>query len=73
MELGIWIGNTTVATADYMVGVARTAEELGFDSVWMADHVVWPQEYASALRRYDASGRYPGTVETPAAPRSSRP
>jgi len=49
-----------------MVEVARSAEELGYDSVWMADHVVWPAEYSSTYE-YDPSGKYPGTVDTPAA------
>jgi probable F420-dependent oxidoreductase len=65
MEIGLWVGNTTVGTGDYMVSVARTAEDLGFDSVWMSDHLLWPEQYATPYP-YDESGKYPGTVDTPA-------
>ena len=58
MDIGIWSGNNTVATADYIVEVATTAERLGFASVWVSDHVVWPQEYASPYP-YDPGGKYP--------------
>ena len=39
-----------------VVGVAKLAEELGFDSLWGADHLIWPLEYA-ANYPYDPSGR----------------
>lgn len=58
MDIGIWSGNNTVATGSYLVEVATTAERLGFASVWVSDHVVWPQEYASPYP-YDPGGKYP--------------
>src|SRR5207248_465496 len=38
--------------------LAQTAEELGFDSVWISDHVVVPQQISSAYP-YSADGRFP--------------
>ena len=48
-----------------VVAVARLAEELGFDSLWGADHLIWPLEYA-ANYPYDPSGRpgLPSSVPT---------
>ena len=65
MDLGVWIGNTTVGTGEYMVSVAKTAEDLGFDSVWLSDHVLWPEEYESPYP-YGEGGKYPGDVNSPA-------
>ena len=36
----------TVAATDVIVETARRAEELGFDSVWVTDHVVIPERIA---------------------------
>lgn len=35
------------ATREYLIGAARHAEALGFDSVWITDHVVLPVENRS--------------------------
>lgn len=43
--------------------VARTAEALGFDSVWVADHVILPVE-AKARYPYSESGRLSATYQT---------
>lgn len=64
MDVGVWAGNTTVATPQYMGEVAEAAERLGFDSLWVSDHVVWPKEYAPVYP-YGDDGRYPGDEETP--------
>lgn len=42
---------------------ARLAEELGFESVWVVDHVVMNVEYSSVYP-YDPSGRSPFTPQT---------
>src|SRR3954470_810821 len=44
-----------------MIDVATTAERLGFDSLWLGEHVISPQ-------RFDSRYPYPGS--TPAAPAS---
>ncbi len=30
-----------------IAGIARKAEEVGFESVWMSDHLIWPKEIKS--------------------------
>jgi probable F420-dependent oxidoreductase len=43
MKLGVWIPNCRhLATPDVMRGTAVRAEELGYDSVWVSDHVIVP-------------------------------
>jgi probable F420-dependent oxidoreductase len=45
--------------------VAAAADGLGFDSVWVSDHVVWPVHYDSVYP-YGPGGKYPGDENTPA-------
>jgi probable F420-dependent oxidoreductase len=40
------------------------AEEVGFESVWTVEHVIWPHEYDSVYP-YHPSGKMPGTPEVP--------
>jgi len=47
-----------------MAGVARRAEELGFESVWVAEHLVFPSEIRSAYP-YAADGVPPINPATP--------
>jgi probable F420-dependent oxidoreductase len=43
MRFGIWIPNCRhLATPDIIRSTAARAEELGYDSVWVSDHVVTP-------------------------------
>lgn len=44
--------------------VARKAEELGFESVWLPEHIILPVEYKSAYP-YTANGRMPAPPDTP--------
>ena len=46
MQIGLCVPNTheTLAEAATVVEVARRAEALGFDSIWVNDHVVVPTE-----------------------------
>src|SRR2546422_103913 len=46
------------ATRDTLVGFARRAEALGYDSLWASDHVVLPWRIASRYP-YSASGDFP--------------
>ncbi|MBV8717060.1 MAG: LLM class F420-dependent oxidoreductase [Chloroflexi bacterium] len=39
-------------------GLAQTAEELGFDSIWISDHVVIPERISSAYP-YSVDGAFP--------------
>src|SRR3989454_8651061 len=43
MNLGVWLPNCRhLATPDITRGAAVRAEQLGYDSVWVSDHVVVP-------------------------------
>jgi probable F420-dependent oxidoreductase len=64
MDMGVWTGNTTVASAEYMGPLADAAEVLGYDSIWVSDHVVWPKQY-EPVYPYGRDGRYPGDENTP--------
>lgn len=44
--------------------VARVAEEVGFDSVWGGEHVIFPSSIESAYP-YTVDGKVPATPETP--------
>ncbi|MBF6568190.1 MAG: LLM class F420-dependent oxidoreductase [Candidatus Binataceae bacterium] len=44
--------------------MARTAEECGFESIWVVEHVVVPQGYKSAYP-YSPTGKMPGPEEVP--------
>ena len=44
MKFGVWIPNCRhLATSDIIRATAVEAEELGYDSVWVSDHVVVPE------------------------------
>lgn len=61
MRFGIHLANFGPATsAEGILGLAGAAEELGFDSVWVSDHVVVPASFVSSYP-------YPGTTFTPDA------
>ena len=43
MKVGVWVPNCRhLATPDIIRGTATRAEQLGYDSVWVSDHVVVP-------------------------------
>jgi probable F420-dependent oxidoreductase len=43
MKFGVWLPNCRhLATPDIIRGTAARAEQLGYDSVWVSDHVVVP-------------------------------
>ncbi len=48
MKVGLGLPQTgSGATREHVETFARTAEELGYDGLWVADHVVIPREYRS--------------------------
>jgi probable F420-dependent oxidoreductase len=47
-----------------MIRTAQRAEELGFESLWIPDHIVLPVEYRSHYP-YSTSGRMPAPPEAP--------
>jgi probable F420-dependent oxidoreductase len=57
MEIGVHLPHVgPQATRETLRSVARQMEELGFDSLWVSDHVVIPRAYASRYP-YHPSGR----------------
>jgi probable F420-dependent oxidoreductase len=63
MQIGAWVGNNGAATPEHMLSVARAADEHGLASIWAADHIVWPVDYAS---KYPYGGdRYPADENQP--------
>ena len=46
------------------LAAARAAEELGFESVWMGEHISFPAEFKSTYP-YDPSGRPPVRMDPP--------
>jgi probable F420-dependent oxidoreductase len=47
-----------------IASIARKAEELGFESLWIPEHIILPIEYKSPYP-YSATGRMPAPPETP--------
>jgi probable F420-dependent oxidoreductase len=60
MQLGVTVPNVheTLATAEAIEAVGRSAEELGFDSVWANDHVVIPSAPDGAAREPGYAAAY---------------
>jgi len=52
------------ATADGVVEIAQVAEDVGFESIWTVEHVIWPAQYDSAYP-YAPDGKMPGDHSTP--------
>lgn len=64
MKHGIAFANTmTFSGRDGLVALARGAEDVGFESLWTVEHVVFPSGYESAYP-YDQSGRMPMAPNT---------
>lgn len=64
MKFGIIPINIGIRSVDQMVGLARLAEELGFESVWTFEHVIVPIDYQSKYP-YSLSGKMGAAPETP--------
>ena len=48
MRLGLFLPSVSpIATPDYLAAYAQAAETAGFDSIWLGEHVVFLDEYAS--------------------------
>jgi probable F420-dependent oxidoreductase len=63
MKLGIIFANAgPFGEPEGLVHLARTAEAVGFESLWTVEHVVVPKGYASRYP-YSPSGRMPGPEE----------
>jgi len=64
LKHGIIFANTmTFSGREGLTTLARGAEEVGFESLWTVEHVVFPTGYESAYP-YDKSGRMPMRPDT---------
>jgi len=63
MKFGIIPVNVGVQSVDQMIGLARHAESLDFESVWTFEHVVVPLDYRSEYP-YSPSGKMGAVPET---------
>lgn len=52
------------ASREVLRGFAAAAEELGFDSLWVSDHVIVPRQLASRYP-YNETGEFPFRAEAP--------
>lgn len=65
MKLGLAFANTgPFAEADGLAEMAVAAEQVGVESVWTVEHVIWPSTYDSEYP-YSASGKMPGDKTSP--------
>jgi probable F420-dependent oxidoreductase len=65
MRFGIMLANTgPFSLPDHFELLVRSAEELGFESIWTAEHVLVPVGYQSRYP-YSKNGRMPGGETVP--------
>lgn len=65
MKFGLGYANTIPFTDPARAtDLVVAAEEVGFESVWTVEHVIWPHQYDSVYP-YHPSGKMPGTPEVP--------
>lgn len=65
LSIGLMLPNSSpLATGENIEIVAAQAEALGFDSVWLGDHVVMPRQVAS-YHAYTPDGSWPGNPDAP--------
>jgi probable F420-dependent oxidoreductase len=61
MKFGTFLFQTQPSS---LVAIARKAEELEFESLWIPEHIILPVQYKSPYP-YSSSGRMPAPPETP--------
>ena len=61
MKFGTFMMQTQPAS---LAAIARKAEELGFESLWIPEHIILPVEYKSPYP-YSSSGRMPAPPDAP--------
>jgi probable F420-dependent oxidoreductase len=65
MKFGMMFANAgPFALPDHLENLARTAEEVGIESIWTVEHVVVPVGYESPYP-YSPSGKMPGPENAP--------
>jgi probable F420-dependent oxidoreductase len=58
LKFGVQLMYERLSEPEFLAGAGQLVERFGFDSVWLADHVVVPSRYASVYP-YNAAGRVP--------------
>lgn len=61
LDVGIY---GTLADPQTILHLARHAEEAGFESIWLADHIAFPVSFKSRYP-YSATGEFPSSVSEP--------
>lgn len=61
LDVGIY---GSMATPEIILELAQLAEERGFDSIWVADHVAFPVKFDSQYP-YAAKGEFPSRLDDP--------
>ncbi len=64
MKFGLAFASSIGTGSRSALEICRTAEAVGFDSVWGGEHVIRPDQIESAYP-YTADGEMPGETETP--------
>jgi len=64
MDVGVFVplGNGN-ASSEILRAVGRSIEERGFESIWVPEHVVLFEDYASAYP-YSPDGKFPGSADS---------
>ncbi len=64
LKFGLAFASSIGTDPDSALEIARVAEEVGFESVWGGEHVIFPSSIESAYP-YSSDGKVPATAETP--------
>jgi len=64
MKFGLAFASSVGTEPDSALEIAKVAEQVGFESVWGGEHVIFPSKIESAYP-YTADGKVPATSETP--------
>jgi len=64
MKFGLAFASSVGTDPGSALEIAKVAEQVGFESVWGGEHVIFPSKIESAYP-YTADGKVPATPETP--------
>ena len=64
MKFGLAFASSVGTDPSSALEIAKVAEEVGFESVWGGEHVIFPSKIESAYP-YTADGKVPATPDTP--------
>lgn len=66
MDIGLMLPQIGYAAGhDEMIDVAQTAEQLGFSSLWVGDHVAFPRDFGESRYPFSDSGEFPTPTDLP--------